>query len=182
MAGLAGAVFRPYTAADEGGVLDLIAADRLPGQPVTTAAMLGEALAGRSWVDAGWWAELSRPVTDVLRDGAGRVAGVVSYARRPGDGVGLILWLHCREDPVLAGALVGRAVDELGAGTLHAFDFASALSLGLEALPVRHRSATRAALESAGQAPGDPRRPSGGGRGHRRPARRGDRRAVLDRR
>jgi hypothetical protein len=45
--------FRPYTAADEGAVLDLIAADRLPGQPVTTSAMLGEALAGRSPVDAG---------------------------------------------------------------------------------------------------------------------------------
>jgi GNAT superfamily N-acetyltransferase len=143
-------VFRPYTTADEGGVLDLIAADRLPGQPVTTTAMLAEALAGRSLVDAGWWAELSQPVTDVLHDSAGQATGVVSYARRPGDGAGLILWLHCREDPARAAALVGRAVDELGADTVHAFDFASALSLGLEALPVRHRPATRAALDSAG--------------------------------
>lgn len=33
---------------------------------------------------------------------------------------------------------------------VHAFHFASALSLGLEALPVRHRPATAAALERAG--------------------------------
>lgn len=46
-------VSRPYAAGDERAVLDLIAADRLPGQPPTTAAMLAEALAGRSQVDAG---------------------------------------------------------------------------------------------------------------------------------
>lgn len=142
--------FRPYAARDEEAVLDLIAADQLPGQPRTTPAMLGEALAGRSWVDAGWWAELDPPVTDVLCDGVGRVAGVVSYAKRPHDKAGLIMWLHCREDLASAQSLVSHAVDELGTSTFHAFDFASALSLGLEALPVGHRPATRAALEAAG--------------------------------
>jgi hypothetical protein len=42
---------RPYVAADEAAVLRLINADRLSGQPQTTSAMLGEALAGRSPVD-----------------------------------------------------------------------------------------------------------------------------------
>ncbi|MGH9022312.1 MAG: hypothetical protein ACRDV9_04305, partial [Acidimicrobiia bacterium] len=57
----------------------------MPGQPQTTPAMLGEALAGRSPVDGGWWAELDVPHTDVLTIPTGRVVGVVSYATRPGD-------------------------------------------------------------------------------------------------
>jgi ribosomal protein S18 acetylase RimI-like enzyme len=142
--------FRPYAARDEEALLDLIAADQLPGQPRTTPAMLREALAGRSWVDAGWWAELDPPLTDVLCDSLGGIAGVVSYARRPHDKAGLILWLHCREDPARAQSLVDHVVNALGTSTVHAFDFASALSLGLEALPVGHRPATRAALEAAG--------------------------------
>jgi ribosomal protein S18 acetylase RimI-like enzyme len=141
---------RPYAPGDERAVLELIAADRLPGQPETTAAMLAEALAGRSEVDGGWWAELASPATDVMLDRSGAVVGVVSYARRPGDGVGLILWLHCGEDSAQARVLISHAVNELSTGTVHAFDFATALSLGLEALPVRHRPVTRGALEAAG--------------------------------
>jgi ribosomal protein S18 acetylase RimI-like enzyme len=141
---------RPYVAGDERAVLDLVNADRLPGQPQATPAMLAEALAGRSPVDGGWWAELEAPVTEVLCDHGGQVLGVVSYAARPEDGAGLILWLHCREDQALAAALVGRALDRLRGRTVHAFEFASALGLGLEGLPARHRPATRLALEAAG--------------------------------
>ncbi|MGP4001376.1 hypothetical protein [Streptomyces sp. 8N706] len=102
-------------------------------------------------VDSGWWAELDAPVTDVLQDSGGQVLGVVSYATRPRDGAGLILWLHClEEDQALTGALIDRVLDRLGRRTVHAFEFASALSLGLEGLPVRNRPAIHRALEAAG--------------------------------
>ncbi|NED17947.1 GNAT family N-acetyltransferase [Streptomyces sp. SID9913] len=112
--------------------------------------MLAEALAGRSQVDAGWWAELDAPFTDVVQDETGAVLGVVSYAVRPSDGAGLLLWLHCREEQQPAECLVAHVLDRFGARTVFAFEFASALTLGLEGLPVRHRPATRAALEKAG--------------------------------
>jgi ribosomal protein S18 acetylase RimI-like enzyme len=141
---------RPYEAGDEQAVLALVGADRLPGQPETTPAMLAEALAGRSPVDSGWWAELDPPVTEVIYDRVDQVLGVVSYATRPNDEAGLILWLHCREDHTVAEALIDRALHQLGPPTVHAFEFASALTLGLEALPVRARPATRRVLEAAG--------------------------------
>ncbi|TVL87437.1 GNAT family N-acetyltransferase [Streptomyces sp. SAJ15] len=141
---------RPYAPGDEPAVLDLVGADRLPGQPLTTPAMLAEALAGRSPIDTDWWAELEPPTTEVIHDEAGRVLGVVSYAKRPSDSAGFILWLHCREEQALAEALIARALDRLGERTAHAFEFASALTLGLEGLPARHRPATAKALHSAG--------------------------------
>ncbi|MGD9485431.1 GNAT family N-acetyltransferase [Streptomyces sp. TRM70308] len=131
-------------------VLGLIAADRLLGQPVSTAGLLADALAGRSTVDAGWWAELDSSVTDVAHDAAGQVWGVVSYATRTSDGAGLILWLHCREEHGVARALVAHVLGRLGSRTVFAFEFASALTAGLEGLPVGHRPATRDALEEAG--------------------------------
>ena len=99
--------------------------------------MLGEALAGRSPVDGGWWAELDVPRTDVVTVPSGQVVGVVSYAARPRDEAGLILWLHCREenrhgeDQAVAEALVAHALPELGPRRVYAFEFASALTLGL---------------------------------------------------
>lgn len=147
---------RPYKAGDEQAVLELINADRLPGQPETTSEMLAEALAGRSPVDGGWWAELKVPVTDVVHDAVGQVLGVVSYSTRPSDGAGFLLWLHClEEDRALAEALIGRALDRLGPRTVYAFEFASALTLGLEGLPSRNRPMTRRVLEEAGFAPRD---------------------------
>lgn len=145
-----GLSLRPYTPADRSAVMALVEADRPPGQPRATPAMLTEALEGRSSVDAGWWAELEKPTTQVAVDATGRVVGVVSYAVRPKDGTGLLLWLHCREDARAAGTLIGHALVELAPRPVHAFHFASALSLGLEALPVRHRPATAQALEQAG--------------------------------
>jgi hypothetical protein len=87
----------------------------------------------------------------VAHDPAGTVVGVVSYAVRPRDGAGLVLWLHGREDPTVIGFLLDRALGRLrDLPVADAFDFATALGLGLEALPVRHRAATRAALEHRG--------------------------------
>ncbi|MEU5273296.1 GNAT family N-acetyltransferase [Streptomyces hygroscopicus] len=141
---------RPYAPTDEAAVLNLAGADRLPGQPLTTPAMLAEALAGRSPIDTGWWAELEPPTTEVIHDETGRVLGVVSYTRRPSDDAGFILWLHCREDPAVAEALTAHALERLGTRMVHAFEFASALTLGLEGLPARHRPATLKALKAAG--------------------------------
>ncbi|OEJ49451.1 hypothetical protein [Streptomyces agglomeratus] len=72
--------------------------------------MLSEALEGRSHVDAGWRAELNKPVTQVVVNGAGAVVGVVSYASRARDYTGQLLWLHCREDESMADALIRHAV------------------------------------------------------------------------
>jgi ribosomal protein S18 acetylase RimI-like enzyme len=142
-----GLTARPYSPADVGAVLDVVNADRLPGQPRVTAGMLGEALAGRSPVDSGWWADLADLRTDVLTGPTGAAVGVVAYAVRPRDDAGVILWLHGREDPTVVAAAVDHAAASLSdRSVLHAFDFATALGLGLEALPVRHRPATHAAL------------------------------------
>jgi ribosomal protein S18 acetylase RimI-like enzyme len=141
---------RRYAAADEAAVLRLVNADRLPGQPVVTPDMLAEALAGRSSVDSNWWKELDTPITEVAQTSSGEVIGVVSSATRPTDGAGVILWLHCNEDPLTAQALIEHTTHQLGDRTIHAFEFATALSLGLEGLPMRHRSATHAALTAAG--------------------------------
>ncbi|MGH3719131.1 MAG: GNAT family N-acetyltransferase [Pseudonocardiaceae bacterium] len=152
---------RPYAVTDEAAVLGLVNADRLPGQPETTPAMLGEALTGRSPVDSGWWAELAVPHTDVMTVPSGQVVGVVSYTTRRSDEAGFILWLHCRyenqrrenqreEDRTVAEALITHALAELGPRAVYAFEFASALTLGIEGLPVRHRPVTRTILEAAG--------------------------------
>ncbi len=131
-------------------MLALVEADWLPGQPHATPAMLTEALEGRSAVDAGWWAELDRPAVQVAVDGAGKVVGVVSYAIRPKDNTGQLLWLHCQEDTRTAKALISHTLAVLAPRPVHAFHFASALTLGLEALPARHRPTTATALERAG--------------------------------
>lgn len=142
---------RPATEADWPAVLDVIDADRLPGQPPVTAEMLGEAVRGRSPIDGGFWDELSGIAVDVLTDSEQGVLGVVAYAHRPRDRVGVILWLHGHEDPGVMSELVEHALAQLAdCPVVEAFAFATALGVGLEALPVRHRSATDKALRAVG--------------------------------
>lgn len=141
---------RPYERQDENAVLQLVESDRLPGQPAVTTAMLSDALAGRSTVDSSWWEELDPPVAEIAHATTGQVLGVISYATRARDRAGVILWLHCREDQTVGTFLLNHAMSRLGQRTVHAFDFATALSLGLEALPVRHRPATHRALTESG--------------------------------
>jgi ribosomal protein S18 acetylase RimI-like enzyme len=147
----AGLAVRPYQSADAAAVLELINADRLPGQPACSMRMLSDALAGRSMIDAAWWKELRAPATDVLVAEHSQLVGVVSYAIRRSDRAGIVLWLHGREGASLVESLLAHALAALdGAATHHAFQFASALGLGLEGLPVRHRPVTDAALRRAG--------------------------------
>ncbi|HWE90173.1 MAG TPA: GNAT family N-acetyltransferase, partial [Pseudonocardiaceae bacterium] len=142
---------RPLDVQDAETVLEVINADRVPGQPTCTKAMLADAVAGRSPVDSAWWAELDRLAVDVACDGRGAIRGVVSYAHRARDGVGLILWLHGHEDPAVVAALVDHAIGQLSDATsVNAFEFASDLTMGLEGLPARHRPATRKTLLAKG--------------------------------
>jgi ribosomal protein S18 acetylase RimI-like enzyme len=132
-------------------VLDLINADRLPGQPECTAAMLADARAGRSHIDAAWWEDLKKIRVDVATDAEGQVRGVVSFAVRPRDKTGFVLWLHAHEDPAVTDALLDNALHELAdCPIIEGFAFATALGLGLEALPVRHRPAAHAAMLARG--------------------------------
>lgn len=148
---VSGQIVRPLVPRDHAVVLDLVNADRLPGQPVVTEAMLGEALAGRSTIDAAWWRELDLPVTEVATGQDGGVAGVISYATRPRDGRGQVLWLHAAEDRSVIGTLLARALQTLGdCPVIEAFSFAADLTIGVEALPVRHLPATASALLELG--------------------------------
>ncbi|SCL26954.1 Acetyltransferase (GNAT) family protein [Micromonospora inyonensis] len=137
-------------------LVELINADRMPGQPACTLAMVQAAIDGTSPVDSAWWAELADLRTEVLPGADGTPAGAIAYARRPRDGAGVILWLHAREVPAVVRALLDHALVELaGCPTVEAFTFATALGLGLEALPVRHRPATHSALTDLGFAGSD---------------------------
>lgn len=141
---------RPYRTDDRDAVLALIGDDRLTGQPEANPAMLAQALAGHSPDGTDHWTALEVPRTVVAHDTTGRLRGVISWATRPSDHAGFILWLHAGEDPAVASALIDAALDDLGPRTVHAFAVASALSLSPGGLPVRSRPATRKALESAG--------------------------------
>lgn len=142
---------RPYRPPDRPRVLELVNADRLVGQPVATPEMLDQALIGRSVIDAGWWAELENLATEVVVDPDGAVRGTLATAVRQRDGAGVLLWCHGREDPSIVSTLVARATDRLtDRRTLHAFHFATPLSFGLEALPVRRRTVTDRTLRAAG--------------------------------
>jgi ribosomal protein S18 acetylase RimI-like enzyme len=142
---------RRYSADDAAGVLEVINHDHVEGQPVVTSQMLSQALAGRNNVDSGWWAELSNVVTEVAASPDGLISGVISYARRERDNAGVILWLHAAENDAVIRILLDRALKQLKTSAfVEAFSFASALTIGLEALPGRHRPRTHAALIGRG--------------------------------
>lgn len=152
---MATSLLAPVTAATP-ELVALVNVDRLPGQPACTPAMLQSAIDGSSPVDSAWWAELVDLRTEMLAGAVGKPVGVIAYARRPRDGAGVILWLHGREIPAVVRLLLDHALAELaGCPTVEAFSFATALGLGLEALPVRHRPASHTALTERGFAGSD---------------------------
>lgn len=142
---------RPLTDAQHEALRALVEVDRLPGQPALTRTALGEALAGRSPVDGGWWDELTDLQVDTLSgdDSGGELAGAVSWGYRARDDTAVLLWLHARENPEVTAELLDHVLAR-HRGSWTAFDFASALTLGVEALPVRHRPVTAAALDARG--------------------------------
>ncbi|MGR8012074.1 hypothetical protein [Streptomyces hypolithicus] len=72
-------------------------------------------------IDSRWWEELRPPHTDVLLDDTDTAIGVASYAIRPRDEVGLLLWMHCCEDHSAAESLVRHVLDDFGPRTVFAF-------------------------------------------------------------
>lgn len=148
---VSGFALRPASESDRPALLEVINADRVMGQPEVTLEMLDEAIHGRSPIDAGWWAELGAVRVDVAETRDGMVVGAVSYARRPRDEAGVILWLHGHEQPAVVDALLDHVVGVVdGCPVVEAFDFATALGLGLEALPARHRPVTQHSLLQRG--------------------------------
>lgn len=118
--------------------------------------MLGEALAGRSVIDAGPWEELDEIVTMVRPD----LSAVISFASRPHDDAGVILWLYGAEeagpDRVRARRIrsaYGRRVRLRVGGDARPGSSAVRLcpsGSARPAPPVRHRAGTHRALEAAG--------------------------------
>jgi GNAT superfamily N-acetyltransferase len=131
-------------------ILDLVNADLLPGQPSCGRHSLDMAMRGESTVDASWWRELSNVRVAVASRG-GTVVGAASFASAAADRSGWLLWLHAREQRAVVEALIDHAVAELtGSSHLYAFWIATALSLGVEALPVEQQPVTHELLTSRG--------------------------------
>jgi GNAT superfamily N-acetyltransferase len=131
-------------------ILDLVNADLLPGQPTCGRHALDMAMRGESPVDTSWWRELSNVRVAVASHG-GAVVGAVSYAIAAADRSGWLLWLHAREERRVVEALIDHAMGELtGSSHLYAFWIATALSLGVEALPVEQQPVTHELLTSRG--------------------------------
>ncbi|MFD9624143.1 GNAT family N-acetyltransferase [Streptomyces virginiae] len=142
-------IVRPLEPGDRAAVLELVAADLLPGLPGPAFAELDQAVQGTCAGGAAVRAGLEGVCSEVLACADGQVVGAVSWAERSADGAGALLWLHCLEDEQhLARALLQRAVTRLGRRTVHAFMDPTVLAPA--GLPVRMRPGTRRALEECG--------------------------------
>jgi ribosomal protein S18 acetylase RimI-like enzyme len=125
-------------------------ADLLPGQPACNMQLVDLALRGESPVDSQWWKELAS-IQAIVATRDGNVVGAASYAVAPADGSGWLLWLHAREEQEVVEMLADRVLRELnGCSHIYAFWIATALTLGVEALPAMQRPVTRAVLEARG--------------------------------
>ncbi|WP_060576980.1 MULTISPECIES: hypothetical protein [unclassified Pseudonocardia] len=112
---------RPLRRADHPAVLALIGADLLPGQPVPTRAALADALAGRSPIDAGLWAELTDLRHHVAIDDHGHGVGVIATGWRERDTTAVLPWLHAGEDPAVVQALLDTALQRFSSVAVEAF-------------------------------------------------------------
>lgn len=141
---------RPLGPDDTGSLWALVDADRLPGQPPCTLAMVTAALTGRSTVDAWWWEQLVAMRVLGVESPAGELLGAGAVGRRA-SGWRYLLWLHAREDRRVLDLLVWsllrgvRRVDPV-----YAFWFATELSVGLGGLPRVARPTTHEALLARG--------------------------------
>ncbi len=126
-------------------VLKLVNADRLPGQPACTLDMLRLAEKGESEVDGGWWAHLRTPKIKILTREAEPI-GVISYADHQTEDSVYLLWLHGSENQAVISQLLEHFLADTRMSTIHAFHIATALTSGLEALPIGARRVTHNAL------------------------------------
>lgn len=127
----------------------LINADGLPGQPPCTVQALFDALIGRVDPDP-----LGRNDLDTCIDviGNGGIKGVIAYARRRSEDVGLILWLHGGEQPGVVGRLLDHALHQLAdCAVIEAFDLPTVLDpLAVPGLATIRRPVTAGALAKRG--------------------------------
>ncbi|MFF3070027.1 GNAT family N-acetyltransferase [Kitasatospora sp. NPDC057904] len=141
---------RLYRDEDESSVLNLVHADRLPGQPAVHVSDLRHATrSGAAHLVA---AEgFTDPYTVVTTDATGTVTGVASYATNRSNGTGTLLWMHSEEDPEITAALLDHVRCHFGSGRrLTAFPFGTRSPLAMNGIPIRRRIVTFRALESAG--------------------------------
>lgn len=141
---------RPFQPADAAALGALVDADRLPGQPACSPAMVAAVLSGRSTVDAWSWEQLASMRVLAAEGPDGDLAGAGAIGRRA-TGERYLLWLHAREgrrtlDLLLAGLLRGLRRSD----PVFGFAFPSDLSIGLEGLPRQARPVTHDALVAKG--------------------------------
>ncbi len=130
--------------------MGLIDADRLPGRPACDLQALRRALSGDFPGDPRGWSGFGEVHAVVAVDGS-RAVGAASYATKVTDGTGWLLWLHAGEERAVVDALLDHVLRDLGDSTrCRAFAVATSLSFGVEALPVRGRPSTHAALRARG--------------------------------
>ena len=146
----AGIEVRRLRAHDLSAIPELANNDLLPGQPHCNRQLVELALRGESLVDAQWWKELAN-IQAVVATRDSEVVGTASYAVAPTDGSGWLLWLHAREERGVVDVLLDCVLRELSGCThVYAFWIATALTLGVEALPGAQRRVTLAALQARG--------------------------------
>ncbi|WBO66509.1 GNAT family N-acetyltransferase [Streptomyces camelliae] len=140
-----GTTVRPLRPEDEPGVRELIAADRLPGQPHCTPETLTAAwcapvpLVGRAMA--------ARPQISVLTDAEDRPRGTLACLSWTDAPAGQICWVHAYEDPTALRALIGHALRVLAhCPRIEAFVGAPPGPLGPGGLPRTRRRATHNAL------------------------------------
>ncbi|SDT82663.1 hypothetical protein SAMN05216371_7453 [Streptomyces sp. TLI_053] len=132
---------RPAAVADRNRVAELAAADRPSVLSVRRTAASGTA------------AYEGRQCVLVAHDGSGQVVGAMALDRHPGPGsrAGELMWLHCRENPVVAAALLRTALERsAGLGTVTAFGRATPWPPHLPGVPLHNRPVTTEALAAAG--------------------------------
>ncbi|GAA1121626.1 hypothetical protein GCM10009663_71530 [Kitasatospora arboriphila] len=145
---------RPYHRRHRDQVLELLRADCLPGQFPPGTGTLADALAGRCLDGHPQIHGADRPVTDVLFDARGHVAGAVCYALQPRQRAGHVLWAHAGEDFAAMAVLVSWARSRLGTGRpWYAFAGFPAAGPAVAGLPCAFRPATAKALHAAGFTP-----------------------------
>jgi ribosomal protein S18 acetylase RimI-like enzyme len=141
---------RPLGPDDVGPLCDLVDADRLPGQPACTPAMVTATLAGRSTLDAWWWQELATMRVVVAEGSGGEVTGAGALGRRA-SGLRHLLWLHAREDRRVLDSLLQALLRGIRlTDPVFAFWASTELSVGLEGLPRNSRPHTHEALLARG--------------------------------
>ncbi|MFG2794506.1 GNAT family N-acetyltransferase [Streptomyces sp. NPDC048419] len=133
---------------DYTSVLELINADRLPGQPAADPDLLTTPAHD----------DLGQPATLVLVDSAARICGAAHCAQRVSDGVGLISWLHAGEDVDGVAALITAARGHLGPVRMLYAGTGSTLTpqsgtFQLPGVAQRRHWATTQALRAAGFTP-----------------------------